>query len=81
MDTKIIPERIVCSEHAGELIIRVSLDLNDKKLFFCHDCLENEKKENLIKFQDLVPTLQQQYKANLLVEMSKDLPDELKETF
>lgn len=80
MEGKIIPRRIFCSTHKDEIVIRVSLDPEDSKLFYCIQCLHDEKK-SLIKFQDLLQTLSIEYINQSLEEDEKKLPQELKDFY
>ena len=61
MESQLVIPTISCSIHPNEPIIRVSLDLDDEKLLYCYDCLQLNKKANLVKFQEVIQILTNQF--------------------
>jgi hypothetical protein len=61
MESQLVIPTLACSIHPNEPIIRVSLDLDDEKLLYCYDCLQLNKKSNLVKFQEVIQILMNQF--------------------
>lgn len=76
MEAKLIPDRILCATHPDEIVIRVSVNPEDSKLFYCRDCL-TEPRPDLIKYQDLLQHLSMQYINQDLSSHKISLPQKI----
>ena len=94
MESKIIPNRLACPTHPEEVVIRVNITPeasnrsgennknNAPKLFYCYECFEEAPeniKSKLIKFQDLLQTLQENFSSLSITDTNISLPVELKD--
>ena len=78
MDSKVRLHKICCPTHSDDIVIRVSLDPKQEKLFYCHECLTDYKGPELVKFQDILKALEIQYHNSSLEGVQVALPDEMK---
>ena len=57
-------QTLFCPIHPKELVIRVSLKHDDKKLFYCFKCFENNSNvSSLTSFLDVIPALHAEYSS------------------
>lgn len=69
-----------CSQHPDEPVIRVSLNSQSSKLFYCHECLDELDKDaqsKLVKFHDFIETLHKKISEGQVPEADGSVSDDV----